>query len=240
MSAIRLPARGITLGCLAILLLSGAIASLLLPASAFTQIDTWLRYIQQLGMAGLAAFLVIQVLVAVSGVLPASLVGIAAGAIYGVPAGFALAAVSTMAGALIAFGLSRSLLRPAITRMLRHRTRLQNFDLMLARDGWRFVFLLRLSPVLPFAAASYTLGLSAIGLRDYCLGSLAALPALLGYVFIGSLTGASLTAMSQGSGPLKWVLLGCGLLATVLITWRIGRLAVLTGLAPAAPLSRRE
>ena len=35
---------------------------------------------------------------------------------------------------------------------------------------------------MPFVATSYLLGLSAISLRDYMLGILAALPALLGYV----------------------------------------------------------
>jgi hypothetical protein len=39
---------------------------------------------------------------------------------------------------------------------------------------------------MPFVATSYLLGLSAISLRDYMLGTLAALPALLGYVSLGS------------------------------------------------------
>jgi len=38
---------------------------------------------------------------------------------------------------------------------------------------------------MPFVATSYLLGLSAISLRDYMLGILAALPALLGYVSLG-------------------------------------------------------
>ena len=38
---------------------------------------------------------------------------------------------------------------------------------------------------MPFVATSYLLGLSAISLRDYMLGTLAALPALLGYVSLG-------------------------------------------------------
>jgi uncharacterized membrane protein YdjX (TVP38/TMEM64 family) len=39
--------------------------------------------------------------------------------------------------------------------------------------------------LMPFVATSYLLGLSAISLRDYMLGILAALPALLGYVLLG-------------------------------------------------------
>jgi uncharacterized membrane protein YdjX (TVP38/TMEM64 family) len=227
-------------GCLAAALLAAAVTSRFLPGSTIAQAEAALRSVQNLGAGGLVVFVAIQLVIAVSGVLPASLIGLAAGAIYGVPLGFALAAAGTMAGAWLAFFLARSFFRPAITQLLKSRSRLQNFDAMLARDGWRFVFLLRLSPIMPFAATSYALGLSSIGFTAYWWGSLAALPALLGYVFIGSLTSASLSALSHGSTPLQWTLLGLGLVATVAITWRIGRLAMLAGLPSAAPLARHE
>ena len=51
--------------------------------------------------------------------LPASVLGIAAGALFGVAAGFAAAALGTMVGALLAFGLARSLFRPLIARLCR-------------------------------------------------------------------------------------------------------------------------
>lgn len=73
------------------------------------------------GPAGFVAFVVLQLIVAASGVLPASLLGVAAGAAYGLPLGFLLASVGTMAGALLAFGLSRSLFREAIARQLARR-----------------------------------------------------------------------------------------------------------------------
>jgi hypothetical protein len=47
---------------------------------------------------------------------------------------------------------------------------------------------------MPFVATSDLLGLSAISLRDYMLGTLAALPALLGYVSLGAFAGAGLSA----------------------------------------------
>lgn len=223
-------------GCgLGAVLLAAAIGSRLLPGSMIDQVNAVLIGIQSLGSVGVLAFVGIQILVAVSGLLPASLFGIAAGAVYGVSLGFGVAAFSTLTGAFIAFALSRSLLRPTIARLLQSRSRLQNFDAMLARDGWRFVFLLRLSPIMPFAVTSYVLGLSSIMLRDYSIGSLASLPSLLGYVFLGSLTTSGLTALSQGSSPLNWGLIGFGAIATGLITWRIGKLAALAGLMPGVP-----
>jgi uncharacterized membrane protein YdjX (TVP38/TMEM64 family) len=208
----------------------------LIPGSTAAQVQELLAIIHGLGLVGFLAFVTLQILVAISGLLPASLLGIAAGAVYGVAFGFGIAAFSTMTGALVAFSLSRSLLRPTITRLMQSRSKLQNFDATLARDGWRFVFLLRLSPIMPFAVTSYALGLSSIAFRDYWIGSLAALPSLLGYVFVGWLTTTGVTAISEGLDPLKWALIALGIVATALITWRIGKLAMLAGLTHPTPL----
>jgi uncharacterized membrane protein YdjX (TVP38/TMEM64 family) len=177
------------------------------------------------GTVGWLAFAVLQLLVAASGILPASLLGIAAGAAYGLGVGFVLAAASTMAGALLAFALSRSLFRETIAGMLARRPGLARFDALLAKDGWRIVCLLRVSPVMPFAATSYALGLSAIGLRAYLIGTLASLPALLGYVFLGTLADVGVSTWTTGAGPLRWAMLGVGAVGTVLLTLLIGRIA---------------
>ena len=186
------------------------------------------------GAAGFVAFACLQLIVAASGVLPASLLGVAAGAAYGLPVGFMLAAVSTMGGALLAFGLSRSLFRNAIARQLARRRGLARFDALLTRDGWRIVCLLRISPVMPFAATSYALGMSGVGTEAYVLGTLASLPALLAYVYIGTLAEAGLSAWAMGAAPLRWAILGFGLSATLGLALIIGRMArrALTDVAP--------
>jgi uncharacterized membrane protein YdjX (TVP38/TMEM64 family) len=173
-----------------------------------------------------------QVLVAVSGILPASLLGVGAGAIYGLVPGFLLAAASTLAGALLSFFLGRSLFRAAVERLASRRPRLRNLDARIAQDGWKLVCLLRISPIMPFSATSIALGLSAVGLRDYAIGTLASLPALCGYVFIGTLADTSLAAWATGASPIRWVLLGTGGLATLILIVRFGQNAIKLGLAP--------
>lgn len=206
------------------LLLAGIVSTRLFPG-ALPYLEQSLHSIQRLGSAGIVVFLAIQTVIAFSGILPASLIGVTAGAIYGLSLGFVLASASTVTGGFIAFALSRSLLRPTIFRLLATRSRLHNFDAMLARDGWRFVFLMRLSPVMPFAATSYALGLSSISPRDFWIGSLASLPSLLGYVLIGSLATTGLSAISLDTSQLQWALLALGIVATGLITVRIGKMA---------------
>jgi uncharacterized membrane protein YdjX (TVP38/TMEM64 family) len=93
---------------------------------------------------------------------------------------------------------------------------LRNPDAALGRDGWRLVCPPRASPLTPFGATSYLLGLSAVSLRDYMLGTLAALPALLGYVSLGALARAGLLASTGAARPFQWALLAAGFAAAAL------------------------
>ena len=163
---------------------------------------------------------------------PASVLG--AGSIYGLVPGFLLAAASTLGGALLSFFFSRSLLRATVERLAARRPRLRNLDARIARDGWKLVCLLRVSPIMPFSATSLALGLSAVSLRDYAIGTLASLPALCGYVFIGTLADTSLSAWATGASPVRLGLLGIGVLATLVLVLRLGQIAMKLGLAARA------
>lgn len=193
--------------------------------------EGFMQVLRGLGVRGAVLYAALQICVAVSGILPASLLGVGAGAIYGLVPGFLLAATSTLAGAILSFFASRSLLRPSIESLVARRPRLCNLDALIAREGWKLVCLLRVSPVMPFSATSLALGLSPIGLRDYAIGTLASLPALCGYVFIGTLADRGLSAWSTGTGPVRWGLLGIGALATLLLILRLGQIVVKLGLA---------
>jgi uncharacterized membrane protein YdjX (TVP38/TMEM64 family) len=177
------------------------------------------------GPAGGLVLALLQMLIAASGILPASLLGIAAGTAYGLWTGFALSAAGTMAGALISFVLARWLFRDAISRRLAGRAKLARFDNLVARSSWRIVCLLRISPVLPFAATSYALGLSSVTLPAYLLGTLASLPPLLGYVFIGTLANSGLSAWQAGGSKLRLAMIAAGTVATVALTFFVGLLA---------------
>jgi hypothetical protein len=62
------------------------------------------------------------------------------------------------------------------------------------------------------------------------IGTFAPLPALCGYVFIGTLTDASLCAWRTGPGPVHWGLLGIGGLATLVLIVGLGQIVVKLGL----------
>ncbi len=224
----------------AVLAGAAALAGLLLARRRIAD-PLWalLDWARGAGEAGWATAALVQMLVASTGVLPASLTGLAAGAVYGIGLGFLLAASGTLAGALLAFLLARSLARGLVLRWLGRsaggrRRWIARLDHAIARDGWRTVCLLRLSPVMPFAATSYALGLTGVSLRDYLLGTLASLPALLGYVVLGRLAGSGVQAAAHGAGAARWAMLGVGIAATLVLTVRVGRLAAETGLGDSA------
>ena len=179
--------------------------------------------VQDSGASGAVLVLVLSVFVAASGVLPASLVGIGAGALYGFQGGVAIGVVATLAGAMASFWISRSWLRPVVEGHLDRRHGWRSFDRQIAQDGWRFVCLVRVSPLMPFAATSFSLGLSSVRTSAYLLGTLAALPALVGFVALGTIAGGIGVSGLAEFGMLRIAILAAGGLATIALSAKIGR-----------------
>ena len=191
-----------------------------------TVLAAWVgRTERELGTMGWVMTVLVQVLIALCGIVPASIGAITAGVIYGTAVGFVLCGAATLTGAVIAFLLSRSLFRDAVAGALQRWTRMKRLDEAVSQDGWRLVCLLRISPVMPFAATSYALGLTSLGLGEYLLGTLASLPALFLYVLLGDLAGAGIGSLLGGSAcPLRWVLLALAIGAAVLLILRLSRI----------------
>ena len=234
----RLSGRGVAAVGLAGLIALGIAAASVSPERVIGVAEELMHVVRGLGVRGAVVFAIVQLLMAVSGILPASLLGVAAGIIYGLVPGFLLAAASTWAGALLSYFLTRSLFRATIERLAARRPRLRDLDARIARDGWKLVCLLRISPIMPFSATSFVLGLSAISLRDYAIGTLASLPALCGYVFIGTLADTSLAAWATGASPVRLILLAIGGLATLILVLRLGQVAMKLGLVSRVPDAR--
>jgi uncharacterized membrane protein YdjX (TVP38/TMEM64 family) len=79
--------RGLLAGGLAGLMVFGIVAARVSPEGATGAAAGLLRVLHSLGFTGAVIFAGLQTFVAVSGILPASLPGVAAGAIYGLVPG---------------------------------------------------------------------------------------------------------------------------------------------------------
>lgn len=176
-------------------------------------------------LKGLIISEIIQIIIALCGVLPASSAAFGSGALYGIWQGFILSAIATLIGAFISFYLSRSIFRSYIEKILKRSTRMQKLDHLLHLDGWKLVCLLRISPIMPFALTSYALGLTSISVRAYLIGTLASLPALFGYVVMGHIASTEVTSLqTQHIASIKHLLLAVAFIGTGILIWHLGKI----------------
>lgn len=160
--------------------------------------------------------------------VPGSLLTLAAGAIFGLVEGTLYTLAGATVGAALAFLVARYVARSWVEARLGGHRKLQAIDEALAREGAKVVFLVRLSPVFPFNALNYALGLTRVRFRDYVVASaVGMIPGTFLYVYTGYTAGriatdaAGLASRSTG----YYLLLGAGLVATVAVTVLVTRTA---------------
>lgn len=191
-------------------------------AEAIPQFAAWM---EGLGALGAVAFVLAYVVVTVA-LVPASLLTLAAGAVYGLARGIPLVLAGATLGATAAFLLSRYALRDAVERRLARRPRLAAVMDAVSRDGRRIAFLLRLSPAVPFGLLNYALGATRLRLADFVVALAGIVPGTALYVYYGTVAGSLAEAAGgERRSAADWVLLGAGLAATLLATLLVGRAA---------------
>ena len=160
--------------------------------------------------------------------LPGSLLTLASGAIFGLVRGTIYSLIGATLGASAAFLVARYVARRAIERKIAGNAKFAAIDKAVGREGFKIVSLLRLSPAFPFNLLNYALGLTRVRFLPYLAACAAMLPGTLLYVYYGKALG-SLAALASGAktqkGPEFWVFLGIGLLATIVVTTFVTRLA---------------
>lgn len=206
------------LAVLALLIFGGRSAAAYVPRFA--------AWVEGLGVLGPVVF-ILGYAVATVAFIPGSVLTLAAGAIFGVAKGTIFTLLGATLGASLAFLVARYLARGAIERRIAGNPRFAAIDRAVGREGFKIVALLRLSPVFPFNLLNYSLGLTKVRFLHYFAASAAMLPGTLLYVYYGAAAGSLASAVSgkteKGTGD--WVVLGLGLLATVVVTTYVTRLA---------------
>jgi pyruvate/2-oxoglutarate dehydrogenase complex dihydrolipoamide dehydrogenase (E3) component/uncharacterized membrane protein YdjX (TVP38/TMEM64 family) len=135
-----------------------------------------------------AAFVAAYVAVAALSLPGATLMTLAAGALFGLPVGIVLASFASSIGATLAFVASRFVLRDWV--QARWGDRLKTIDEGIRRDGAFYLFALRLLLLIPFFVVNLVMGLTAIRARTfYWVSQIGMLPATLLYVYAGTQLG---------------------------------------------------
>ena len=154
--------------------------------------------------------------------LPAFLLIIVGGAVFGVVKGTALSMLGAMLGGTAAFLIARHVAREQVARRVARSPALASIDRVIGEDGMKLVFLLRLSTAVPFVLSNYALGVTRVRLRDFVLGTFGLIPTLLTYSAYGS---ASSSLTPDGRPAVSPVVLVVGICATILLGIWLTRLA---------------
>ena len=208
------------------LLVLASVGFLFLPVSAW--VDKLQSYMDALGWAGPVVFIVVYAVLTVL-LVPGTALTIASGVFFGLFYGTLYAVIGSNIGAFAAFMLARTSMRRRVEAWARDNPRFDAIDAALSRSGFKVVLLLRLSPVFPFCLLNYLLGLTRVPAIHYALaGVLGMFPGTLLFVYIGSLS-ASLAGAAASETPevrrLKMAMRIVGFLATIVVTWLVGRMA---------------
>ncbi len=180
-----------------------------------------------LGPLGVVAFIGLYILATVL-FLPGLILTLGAGFVFGVVRGSIYVSIASTLGATLAFLIGRYLARGWVAKKIESNQRFTAIDEAVAKEGWKIVGLLRLSPVFPFNLLNYSLGVTRVSLRHFFLASwIGMMPGTVMYVYIGSLAGdlATLGMEGQSRTPAQWALYVLGLLATVTVTVFVTKIA---------------
>ena len=165
------------------------------------------------GPWGIALFVVLYAVLSATP-FPASTLTIASGLLFGLAVGATVVVFAATMGAYLGYWGARALGRGQVART--EWDRLRRLDAMLGRRGLLSVLVVRLVP-LPFSLVNYAAGVSAVGQRDYVVGTMIGIvPATVAYTALGA----------YGTSPLSW-------------PFAIALLAVLAIAAGSALLARR-
>ena len=215
------------------LLILIAIVIALFLAMKFLPVQQWLRsfndWVGEMGTIGIFIFIGVYAVATVL-LAPGAILTIGAGFAFGLWKGFLAVSAGATLGAALAFLVARFIARQKIEAIAKRNEKFRTIDNAIGKQGTKLIFLLRLSPVIPFNLSNYFYGLTGVKFWPYVLASwIGMMPGTFLYVYIGTAGKAAISA-AAGSEAVKhgweyWTFLGIGLLATIVVTIRVTKIA---------------
>ncbi|KAG6647657.1 hypothetical protein CIPAW_07G093200, partial [Carya illinoinensis] len=155
-------------------------------------------------------------------VVPASVLSLGGGYLFGLPVGFAADSIGATLGATAAFILGRTIGRSYVTSKLKNYPKFQSVAIAIKGSGFKIVLLLRLVPLLPFNVLNYLLSVTPVHMGEYMLASwLGMMPITFALVYVGT-TLKDLSDVTHGWNEvstirLVFIVLGFGLSVIMLV-----------------------
>jgi len=119
---------------------------------------------------------------------PGTPFNLAAGYMFGIWLGAAVTVVGCDLGATFAFLIGRTLGREWAQEQVAKNKKFSLVNLAVEKNAWLIIFLVRLSPVLPFGLCNYLFGVTKVNFSSYWTATTAGLiPCTVAYTYLGSL-----------------------------------------------------
>jgi uncharacterized membrane protein YdjX (TVP38/TMEM64 family) len=190
-------------------------------------LESLVQHLAEFGDWGPVLFIGLYVLAAIT-LAPAFLLTVSSGAVFGLWRGTFLTYIGAVLGASAVYALAAPLARTRVLGWVDRDPRVAATRRAVVKDSAWIMFLLRLSPLVPYNLLNYALALSGVTFRDYLLASVGMIPAIIMYAYYGKIAG-DVTRIAAGVTPRRgteyYVMLIVGLIATVAATHLIGRAA---------------
>jgi uncharacterized membrane protein YdjX (TVP38/TMEM64 family) len=195
-------------------------------AMQFLPVQQWLgnfnAWVAHTGVAGIFVFIGVYAVATVL-LAPGSVLTVGAGFAFGLWKGFLAVSAGSTLGAALSFIVARFVARDKVEAIARGNEKFQRIDNAIGKQGAKLVFLLRLSPVIPFNLSNYFYGLTSVKFWPYLLASwIGMIPGTFLYVYIGTAGQAAVSAAAGGNavehGWQYWTFMSVGLVATVTAT----------------------
>ena len=202
-------------------------------AMQFLPVQEWLRnfnaWVAHMGVAGIFIFIGVYAVATVL-LAPGSVLTIGAGFAFGLWKGFLAVSAGSTLGAALAFLVARFIARRRVEAVAKGNDTFRRIDNAIGKQGAKLIFLLRLSPVIPFNVSNYFYGLTAVKFWPYVLANwIGMMPGTLLYVYIGTASQAAVAAAAGGEaikhGWQYWTFLSIGLAATIVVTIWVTKIA---------------
>jgi len=202
-------------------------------AMRFLPVRQWLMnfndWVGQMGTAGIFIFIGVYALGTVL-LAPGSVLTIGAGFAFGLWKGFIAVSAGSTLGAALAFLVARFIARERVVAIAQRNEKFREIDSAIGKQGAKLIFLLRLSPVIPFNLSNYLYGLTGVKFWPYVLASwIGMMPGTFLYVYIGTAGKAAVSAAAGGEAVQRgwqyWTFTGVGLAATIVVTVWVTKIA---------------
>ncbi|KAL8100275.1 hypothetical protein AgCh_032502 [Apium graveolens] len=174
-------------------------------------------------MCRVAAYIPLTILA-----VPASVLTLGGGYLFGLPVGFLADSVGATAGATAAYLLGKTIARSFVVSKVKDYPQFQAVAIAIHKSGFKIILLLRLVPVLPFSMLNYLLPMTPTSMVEYILATwLGMMPITLVLVYAGT-TLKDISDVTHGwhdFSKSRWVLIVLSLLVSVVLIFWVTKVA---------------